>query len=111
MEIIRGLGWVDSALLLPCSTTQAMGAAAWIADWGIHHVVAGGGWSGSPRWVRLTSALAERRISVGFAPHTEGISTTEIIASIRQDTENARDKQHGRSDCVSSSPTCNTKDT
>lgn len=84
MEIIRGLGWVDVVRLLPASTDQTQAAAEWIQDWGIDHVVAGGGWSGSPRWARLIPALAARGISVGFAPHTEHISTTQIIASIRQ---------------------------
>lgn len=84
LEIIRGLGWVDAVRLLPASTEHTDAAAAWIQDWGINHVVAGGGWSGSPRWARLIPALAERGISVGFAPHTEGISTSQLITTIRR---------------------------
>lgn len=90
IEIIRGLGWVDAVRLLPASTEQTQAAVEWIADWNIHHVVAGGGWSGSPRWARLIPALAERGVSVDFAPHTEGISTTEIVVSIRQGIDESR---------------------
>lgn len=83
LEIIRGLGWVDQAVLQPTSTEDTVAAAQWIAAWGIDHVVAGGGWAGSLRWQRLIPALALREVTVSFAPATEGISTTEIIARVR----------------------------
>lgn len=84
LEIIRGLGWVDSARWVPASTEQTQEAARWIQSWGIDLVVAGGGWSGSARWARLIPALAACGISVGFAPQTAGISSSQIIATIRQ---------------------------
>jgi glycerol-3-phosphate cytidylyltransferase len=84
LEIVAALNCVDDARRLPCPTEYHKEAAVWIANWSIHHVVAGGGWSGSPRWNRLIPELAKRDISVSFAPTTEGISTTDIIARIQQ---------------------------
>ena len=82
LELVSGLGFVAEARLMLCSTDYTQAAAAWIAEWNIQHVVAGGGWQGSDRWARLLPALAEYDISVEFAPHTEFLSTTGIIASI-----------------------------
>ncbi|MGY8526638.1 adenylyltransferase/cytidyltransferase family protein [Paracidovorax citrulli] len=79
MEIIAGLGWVDEVRLQPCSTQDAPAAAEWILAWGIDCVVAGGGWHGSARWDRLIHVLSRHGIAVEFAPHTDGISTTEIL--------------------------------
>lgn len=84
LEIVRAVRYVDDAKLLPCSTEYTEEAATWIAEWGIRHVVAGGMWQGSPRWSRLTPALAQRNISVSFAPATEHVSTTKIVKAIRQ---------------------------
>lgn len=84
LEIIRGLGWVDHAEYVPSSLEFTDTAAAWIAQWGIDHVVVGGEWQGTPRWQRLIPSLALRGISVCFALHTEDISSTEIVARIRQ---------------------------
>lgn len=84
LELVRGLGWVDFSALQPCSTEHAEEAAEWIAAWRIERVVAGGGWSGSPRWARLMPKLVARGIEVEFAPHTEGVSTTELIAQIAE---------------------------
>lgn len=83
LEIIRGLGWVDHAAFQPTTTEETGAAAQWIAAWGIDHVVAGGSWAGSPRWQRLIPALASYGVSVSFAPATDGISTTDIIARVR----------------------------
>ena len=83
LEVIQGLNCVDDAFLQPVSTRYADEAAAWIAEWGIDHVVGGGGWSGSERWMRLTLALARHGITVSFAPATEGISTSQLIDFVR----------------------------
>lgn len=84
LEIIRGLGCVSEAQLQPSTTEHAPSAAAWIAQWKINHVVAGGGWDGSERWKRMVAALDNFGITVTFAPATEGLSTTQIIANIQQ---------------------------
>jgi glycerol-3-phosphate cytidylyltransferase len=83
LEIVRGMGCVDGAHLLPTSTEDTAAAASWIQSWGIDQVVAGAVWSGSARWRRLTPLLAQRGISVGFAPDTPGISSTDIVARMR----------------------------
>jgi glycerol-3-phosphate cytidylyltransferase len=83
LEIIQGLSCVDFAALQPETTTNAEVSAQWIADWNIHTVVAGGGWSSSERWQRLIASLALKKITVEFAPHTDFISSTEIIQSIQ----------------------------
>jgi glycerol-3-phosphate cytidylyltransferase len=83
LEIVRGLGCVYRAQLLPTSTEDAVVAADWIQAWGIDHVVAGSGLLGAARWRRLTLLLAERGIAVSFAPGTEGISSTEIVSRLR----------------------------
>ena len=82
LEIIRGLACVDVANLAPCSTKEAARSAIWIKEWGIDHVIGGGIWEGSQRWNDLTAALAMQGITVSFAPHTQGISTTQIRAAI-----------------------------
>lgn len=84
LEIIRGLGWVDVSSLQPCSTEQTVKAAEWIFQWNVTHVIAGGGWQQSARWARLVPLLEARGIGVSFAPHTEGISTTDILATIQR---------------------------
>lgn len=86
-EIISGLGWVDIVKPMPTSTETTMAAAEWIAAWQIDHVVVGGVWSDSERWQRLIPMLREQQISVEFAPHTEGISTSEIITRIKKSHE------------------------
>lgn len=83
LEIIAGLACVDAARLQPGSTEASLEAAAWIRDWQIDHVVIGGDWSGSARWQRLAAALAPHGITVGFGTQTGGISTTLLLAAIR----------------------------
>lgn len=83
LEIVRSLGWVDEVRFIPASLELTAAAAQWIAAWGAEHVVVGGEWEGSPRWQRLTPALAERGITVGFAPHTPAISASEIVRRIQ----------------------------
>jgi cytidyltransferase-like protein len=78
MEIIRGLGWVDTVKLMPTSTENTLASAIWIPEWGVDHVVVGGAWVQNPRWIRLIPLLAKNQISVSFAPHTEGISSSKI---------------------------------
>jgi glycerol-3-phosphate cytidylyltransferase len=82
MEIVRGLGFVAQADLLPASTEDTEAAAAWISDWNVQQVVAGGSWHGSERWGRLAPALAACGVSVQFAPHTDAVSTTLIIETV-----------------------------
>ncbi len=82
LEIIRGLGWVDRAEYMPSSLELTEVAADWITAWGVDQVVVGGEWAGTPRWQRLASRLVERGTGVVFAPHTQGISSTEIRARL-----------------------------
>jgi glycerol-3-phosphate cytidylyltransferase len=86
LEIVRGLGWIDSANLQPVSSTQPVAAAQWIQQWGITLVVAGGGWRGSDRWVAMEQELKARAISVIFAPDTPHVSTSALVAAIRYHT-------------------------
>lgn len=90
LEIIAGLACVDAAQLQPGSTEASVAAAAWISDWRIDHVVIGGDWNGSARWQRLALALAPHGITVGFATQTGGISTTLLLAAIREKAAGAR---------------------
>ncbi len=82
-EMLAGLGWIDAIDWVPSSSENTGPAAQWIAQWGIDHVIAGGEWQGSARWLRLTPALAERGIRVTFAPHTPDISSSLIAAKCR----------------------------
>jgi cytidyltransferase-like protein len=82
LEIVQGLGVVAESRLQPSSTEHTDSATAWIADWNIQLVVAGGGWQGSERWNRLAPALAGYGISVDFAPHTDLVSTTQILETV-----------------------------
>lgn len=83
LEIVQGLSCVAQARLQPTSTEHTSAAALWIEQWQIGHVIAGGGWANSARWERLCAALAEKDISVSFAPATDGISTTQLFEQIR----------------------------
>ena len=82
MEIVLALDIVAEVRPLPSTTENTETAAIWIDDWDIQHVIAGGGWKGSDRWARLVPALTRQGITVDFAPHTEFISTTQIIDKI-----------------------------
>ena len=84
LEIVQGLGCVDDARYMPGSLELTPEAAAWISAWDIDLVVTGAEWQGSPRWQRLSAALAERGIGVIFAPHTPGISSSAIVQRIQQ---------------------------
>ena len=84
LEMVQGLGCVDEARYMPGSLELTPEAAAWISAWGIDLVVTGAEWQGSPRWQRLSAALAERGIGVIFALHTPGISSTVIVQRIQQ---------------------------
>lgn len=84
MEIVQSLGFVAEARFSPASTDFTQAATIWIRDWDIQHVVSGGAWQGSARWGRLVPALAHYGITVEFAPHTDEVSTTQLIATIRQ---------------------------
>lgn len=87
LEIILGLGWVDRANYMPGSLEDTDRAATWIADWNIDRVVVGGEWEGTTRWQRLIPALAQQGISVCFAPHTLGVSSTLIRARLIADQQ------------------------
>ena len=87
VELIQGLGCVDSAKIYHISLEQTEQAAQWIYDWGINHVVGGGDWLDSERWKRLIPALDAKGITVEFAPRTEEISTSGIIDTIRLRSE------------------------
>jgi len=82
LEIVRGLGFVAEASLLPSSTEYTDSAAAWIAEWNIQQVICGGGWEGTERWNRLIPALAGYGISVQFASYTDTVSTTRILETV-----------------------------
>jgi glycerol-3-phosphate cytidylyltransferase len=84
MEIVQGLGFVAEARLLPSTTEDTQAAAIWISSWEIQHVIAGGGWRGSARWERLIPELAKHGVTVEFASHTDEVSTTQLIETIRQ---------------------------
>ena len=84
LEIVRGFGFVAEAELAPTSTEMTAAAADWIEAWNIQHVVSGGSWQGSKRWARLEPELLKRGISVEYAPHTDGVSTTGIIEKALQ---------------------------
>lgn len=87
MEIVRSLGWVDDARFVPDSLELPAAAARWMAAWKMEHVVVGGEWAGSLRWQRLTAELDGRGITVGFAPHTHTISSSEIVRRIQSRIE------------------------
>lgn len=82
LEMVRGAACVDRADYMPSSLEDVEQAVRWIRAWGIHNVVVGGEWEGSARWSRLIPVLAAEGIAVCFAPHTPGISSTKIVASI-----------------------------
>lgn len=83
LEIIRGLGCVDVARLLPSTIMEAERAARWISEWEITLVRIGSVWEGSERWNRLVPLLTAQGIVVSFAPETPDISTTTLIRKVR----------------------------
>ena len=87
LEIVNGLRCVDQSHFIPTSTEVTEASIIWIQEWEIDLVVAGGNWKASERWQRLGKGLAEKGIDVIFAPHTVGISTTELTLRIRDNTK------------------------
>jgi glycerol-3-phosphate cytidylyltransferase len=83
LELIRGLGIVAEASLLPETLEATEAAALWITDWRIQHVICGGGWQGTARWERLLPRLESSGITVEFAPYSEEVSTTQLLETIR----------------------------
>lgn len=83
VELIKALACVDDARVYEVSLEQSELAADWILGWGVNHVVVGGDWLDSDRWQRLIPLLANKGISVEFAPRTLGVSTSDIIHRIR----------------------------
>lgn len=43
----------------------------------------GDDWKGNTRWEKTKNELAERGVDVVFLPHTDGISTTQIVDKIK----------------------------
>lgn len=82
MEIIDALACVDEVRVQPTSTHDIDAAQVWIPQWGCQHVVVGGMWKEDPNWQVLASRLAQQRITVDFAPATEGISSSLIKAGL-----------------------------
>jgi cytidyltransferase-like protein len=83
LEMIQGLSWVDHAFIVHESTANTEVFADLIAEWKINLVITGGVWEGSTRWTNLQFALAKKDIQVIYAPHTEGISSTQIVEKIK----------------------------
>jgi cytidyltransferase-like protein len=83
LEIIQGLSWVDHAFIVDESTANTEAMANLIAEQKFDVVITGNAWEGSTRWTNLQLALNKRNIQVLYAPHTEGISSTDILKRIQ----------------------------
>lgn len=88
LEIVRGLGWVDEALLQPDSLENTESALRWLAALAVDHVFIGEDWRGSARWARLEPRLAAQGIGLSWTPRTDEVSTTvlrqRILASLSE---------------------------
>lgn len=84
LEIVQALDCTDIVDHNPCSLEKTLESVKWISQWEVNHVVVGGDWEGSERWERLIPLLAEKGITVDFAPRTENISTSDLVLSIKK---------------------------
>ncbi|MGO4330234.1 adenylyltransferase/cytidyltransferase family protein [Cupriavidus sp. 2TAF22] len=89
LEIVRGLGWVDEALLQPGGLDDTEGAVRWVADLGVDHVFIGEDWRGSARWERLAPRLAALGIGLSWTPRASEVSTTALRERILASLERA----------------------
>lgn len=78
LRVIQALQIVDQSVLVAAPMADTANAAHWIAQQGVNIVVCGAEWQNTPRWDALESALNPKGIKVIFAPHTQGISSTQI---------------------------------
>lgn len=78
LELIRGLGWVDEALLLPQSTEYPEPTLALFRQLAPTHIFIGADWQGTPRWQRLEPPLSASGIGVLYVPRTADTSTSEL---------------------------------
>lgn len=83
MEIIAGIAGVDEVRAQPCSTRDVAATMRWIPTWSVDQVVVGGMWNGSESWGQLQQQLAEHSIDVSYAAATDGISSTDLLAGVR----------------------------
>jgi glycerol-3-phosphate cytidylyltransferase len=82
LEIIRGLGWVDAALLLRESIENLDGTLQFLAPLGLSHAFFGAEWQAAERWQRLIAGLQAQGIEVSFVPRQASISTTALRRQI-----------------------------
>lgn len=85
LEVVAAMGCVDRAVLQPRSLADVAAALEWIPSLGVNHLVLGGMWADVPERAALAALLRDRDITTEFAPVTQGISTTLLLNSIRDE--------------------------
>lgn len=78
LELIRGLGWVDDAFLLPQSMEYPEPTLTLFRQLAPTCIFIGADWQGTPRWQRLEPPLQAMGIAVRYVPRTADISTTDL---------------------------------
>lgn len=84
MEIVQSLKCVNSVVCLPDENIlkDELKLLKWINNLNINVVVVSNEWKGSSKWEKREPLFKQNGIDIIYAPHTNGISTTEIIDKI-----------------------------
>lgn len=84
MEIVQSLKCVDNVVSLPNTNIlkDELKLLKWIIDLNINTVVVSNEWKGSTKWEKREPLFRKNSIDIIYAPHTKGVSTSEIIDKI-----------------------------
>lgn len=84
MEIVQSLKCVNSVVSLPDENIlkDELKLLDWINTLNINAIVVSNEWKGSTKWEKREPLFKQNGIDIIYAPHTNGISTSEIIDKI-----------------------------
>ncbi|XPV67829.1 MAG: adenylyltransferase/cytidyltransferase family protein [Halarcobacter sp.] len=84
MEIVKSLKCVNSVVSLPDENIlkDEVKLLEWINNLNINAVVVSKEWEGSTKWEKRVPLFKQNGIDIIYAPHTNGISTSEIMNRI-----------------------------
>nr|WP_246261602.1 adenylyltransferase/cytidyltransferase family protein [Thiomicrorhabdus cannonii] len=84
VEIIKALRCVDQVDVMDVSTElEPQKMVSWVVSLKVNTIIVVGMWRDSERWIRLTALFKAKGIHVCFAPATDTVSSTSIVARIK----------------------------
>lgn len=74
MEIVRAIRYVDQVVV-----QRDMDKLRAVQEYGCNVVFVGSDWKGTPAWEQYEKQFGEIDVEVVYLPHTDGISSTELV--------------------------------